>query len=309
MRFHRLDLNLLVALDILLAERSITRAAHRLNLSQSATSGVLARLRDYFEDDLLVQVGRSMVLTPLAISLASPVRDVLLQIQTTIESRHAFDPGTSERHFRIISSDYPSTVLLADVARRLHITAPMVTMEIMAPHDGYMDRVDRGEVDLLIMPEKYLSLHQPSMRLFEDSYSCVVWSSNTLVDDTLSLEQFMSMGHVATLFGLQRQGTSFEEWAFKSAGLARRIEATTNTFSSMPQFVIGTHRIATMHTRLARVLAHYFPLRLLAPPMAIPPLLICMQWHRFYEKDPAHIWFRQLLREVADNDAGRLEGY
>jgi LysR family nod box-dependent transcriptional activator len=309
MRFHRLDLNLLVALDILVAERSITRAAIRLNLSQSATSGVLARLREYFVDELLVQVGRNMVLTPLAVSLATPVRDVLLQIQTTIESRQAFDPASSERHFRVISSDYPSTVLLADMARRLHIVAPKVTMEIMAPQDGYLEQVDRGEVDLLIMPEKYLSVHQPSVKLFEDNYSCVVWASNTVVGNTLTLEQFMAMGHVVTIFGLQRPGTSFEEWVLKNAGLERRIEARTNTFSSMPQFVIGTARIATMHTRLARVCAHYFPLRLLPPPMEIPPLVECMQWHRFYEKDPAHMWFRQLLCEVAEQGATQFEGY
>ena len=95
MRFNRLDLNLLVALDVLLAEKSITRAARRLNLSQSATSGVLARLREYFKDELLVQVGRTLILTPLAISLADPVRKVLLQIQATIEIKPQFEPSTA----------------------------------------------------------------------------------------------------------------------------------------------------------------------------------------------------------------------
>lgn len=309
MRFNRLDLNLLVALDILMTERSITRAANRLNLSQSATSGVLARLREYFEDELLVQVGRSMVLTPLAESLTSPIRDVLLQIQTTVEIRTAFDPATSTRHFRVVSSDYPSAVLLADVGRRLHLAAPGITMEIVAPHDGFMEQVDRGEIDLLIMPEKYLSTQHPSQTLFEDNYSCVVWASNTLVGDTLTLEQFTSLGHVSTLFGVQRQAPSFEEWFMKSSGITRRIEATTNTFSAMPQFVIGTNRIATMHTRLATLSAHYYPLRLLKTPIKMPNVVESMQWHKIFDKDPAHAWFRGLLSEVAATGMLQFEGY
>lgn len=309
MRFNRLDLNLLVALDILLAERSITRAGNRLSLSQSATSGVLSRLRDYFEDELLVQVGRTMVLTPLAQRLAAPVREVMLQIQSTIDIKAAFDPATSERHFRIISSDYPSAVLLADVGRRLHIAAPKMTMEIMAPHDGFIEQIDRGEVDLLVMPEKYLSPQHPSMLLFEDSYSCVVWSSNSVVGDELSLEQFRALGHVSTLFGSQRQAPSFEEWFMQNSGITRRIEATTNTFSAIPQLIIGTNRIATMHTRLATLSAHYYPLRLLKPPIDIPGVAECMQWHKFFDKDPAHIWFREIVREVAAGGMERMEGY
>lgn len=309
MRFNRLDLNLLVALDVLMTERSITRAANRLNLSQSAASGTLARLREYFEDELLVQVGRTMVLTPLAERLAVPVRDVLLQIQSTVEMRAVFDSATSVRHFRIVSSDYPSAVLLADVGRRMHISAPGVTMEIVAPHDAFLEQVDRGEVDLLIMPQKYLSAQHPSQTLFEDNYSCVVWSSNTLVGDSLTLEQFKALGHVSTLFGAQRQAPSFEEWFMQNSGITRRIEATTNTFSAMPQFVIGTNRIATMHTRLATLSAHYYPLRLLKPPIEMPNVVECMQWHKIFDKDPAHIWFRNVVSEVAATGMLQFEGY
>lgn len=303
MHLHRLDLNLLVALDILLAERSITKASNRLNRSQSATSGIMARLRDYFEDDLLVQVGRNMVLTPLAASLEKPVRDVILQIQSAIDIRPSFDPATAQRHFRVIASDYPATVVLADIALQLHALAPGVTLEIIAPTEGFAEQLDRGEVDVLIMPDKYLPAQHPSAVLFKDSYSCVVWSDNTLLGDSISLEQFMELGHVSTLFGSQRQAPSFEEWFLKSTGLVRKVEVTTSTFSAMPQFVIGTNRIATMHTRLAKVYARYFPLRLLHPPMEIPPIVESMQWHKFYDRDPAHMWFRSVVRDVA----GRAE--
>lgn len=113
MRFNHLDLNLLVALDVLLEEQNITRAAERLHMTQSATSGVLARLRTYFEDELLVQVGRKMQPTPYATELAKPVREVLLTIQSSITAKPVFDPATSKRHFRLVTSDYLISVLFA----------------------------------------------------------------------------------------------------------------------------------------------------------------------------------------------------
>lgn len=302
MRFNRLDLNLLVALDALLVERSITRAARRLNLSQSATSGVLSRLREYFEDELLVQVGRNMVLTPLAMSLSDPVRGVLLQIQSTIETKPAFVPEQSSRHFRVIASSYPTTVLLADAAQHLSWHAPNVALEMLTPSEGFPEKVERGEVDMLIMPEKYLVDGHPSTLLFEDSYSCVVWNSNTVVGASLTLEQYMALSHVSTIFGGSQQSTSFEEWFLKSTGLTRRIDVTTSDFNALPHMVLGTNRVATMHTRLARIFASYFPLRLVPPPMQIPKLKVMAQWHKFLDKDPAHMWFRELLRTLAASE-------
>ena len=298
MRFKKLDLNLLVALDVLLAELSITRAARRLNLSQSATSGVLARLRDYFDDEILVRVGRAMVATPLAESLAAPVRNVLLQIQSTIETKPGFDPATSARHFTVIASDYPAAVILAHCARELKRRAPNVTIEIIAPSESNAELLDRAEVDLLIMPTKYLAADHPTEQLYTDTYTCVICDSNTAVGDSISLEQYMAMGHVSANFGATRQ-SSFEEWFLTSTGLTRRIEVSTSSFSTMPQFVIDTDRVATMHSRLARVFAGYYPLRLLPPPMPIPLLTMHMQWHKSMDKDLSHVWLRALLRELA----------
>lgn len=308
MRFNKLDLNLLVALDVLLAERSITRAAKQLNLSQSATSGVLARLRDYFEDDLLTQVGRNMVPTPLAESLLDPVRSVLLQIQSTIETRPEFIPAESVRHFRVIASDYPTSVLLAEVTRQLGVLAPKITVEIIAPAEEPQEQVERGEVDLIILPEKYMLSEHPSAVLFEDSFSCMVWASNSVVGDSVTIEQYMALGHVATLWGSRRL-PGLEEWFLKNAGMSRHIEVSVGNFNTLPQLVIGTNRVATMHTRLARMFARYYPVRLLAAPPGMPSVVMKMQWHKFFDKDPAHLWFRQLVSQVAATDAEYVEGY
>jgi DNA-binding transcriptional LysR family regulator len=111
----------------------------------------------------------------------------------------------------------------------------------------------------------------------------------------------MALGHISSRFG---GSNSFEEWFLKNSGYQRRIEVMTNNFTSLPHFVIGSERIATMHTRLAHTLARYYPIRLLPPPLEIPKLEMCMQWNRFLDKDPAHIWFRNLLAEVARAEPG-----
>src|SRR5215468_4155230 len=115
MHFHQLDLNLLVALDALLVERNITEAGKRVHLTQSAMSGALARLRQYFGDELLVQVGRKMVPTPLGESLIEPVREILIKVKTTIETRPGFDPAASTRRFSLMMSDFCATVLMLNV--------------------------------------------------------------------------------------------------------------------------------------------------------------------------------------------------
>jgi DNA-binding transcriptional LysR family regulator len=301
MRFNRLDLNLLVALDALLVERNITRASRRLNLSQSATSGVLARLREALDDEILVQVGRSMVPTPFAESLVKPVRDVLLQIQATFEARPAFDPAASARHFRVAASNYPTTVLLTPFSQQLSWSAPEVTVEILPLGMDFTERLDRAEIDLLIMPAKYLSEDHPQQVLFEESYKCVVWEGNTEVGASLSMDQFLGMSHIASSFGDGRQPT-MDQWFLQTTGIARRVGITTNDFNTVPGMVINTNRIATMHARLAEHFARYFPLRLLEPPIALPSVTMAMQWHKYLDKDPGHRWFREGIRQLASED-------
>ncbi|MBB3219562.1 LysR family transcriptional regulator [Pseudoduganella umbonata] len=300
MRFNRLDLNLLVALDALLSEKSITRAAGRLNLSQSATSGVLARLREYFKDELLVPVGRTLILTPLATSLCDPVRKVLLQIQATIDIRPEFDPQTASRAFRILASDYISTVLLGDLGQRFASDAPNITLDVLPTTSSPIDLLERAEVDLIVLPRKFIAETHPVQVLFEETYTCIAWTGNTQVGETLTLDQYMALGHVSSRFGAAV--TSFEEWFLKISGYDRRIEVTTTNFTSIPHFVIGTNRIATMHTRLARTLARYYPIRLLPPPLDIPALEMCMQWNHFLDRDPSHIWLRSVLADIARAD-------
>jgi len=202
MRFHHLDLNLLVALDVLLEEQNITRAAERLHMTQSATSGVLGRLRTFFEDELLVQVGRKMQPTPYALELAQPVREVLLTIRSSITAKPVFEPASSKRHFRLVTSDYLISVLFAQVLQKIHQQAPHITFEMISPGDGSAELLMRGEVDMMIVPERYLIDGHPAQLLFEEDLVRVVWRDNPVLGEQLTLVQDMQMGHLSMVFGL-----------------------------------------------------------------------------------------------------------
>ncbi|MDN7179539.1 LysR family transcriptional regulator [Caballeronia sp. SEWSISQ10-4 2] len=303
MRLGHFDMNLLVALDALLDTRSVTRASERLHIGASATSSALGRLREYFGDELLMQVGRRMDLTPLGRSLAQPVREILLTVQSTVVARLEFDPAQARRNFVIRASDYLTTVLLIDVVQRLQREAPGITLHIANMADDVPERLDRGEVDFVIYPSVSVNPQHPSQPLFEETYSCVVWTGNTLVGETLSLEQYREMGHVAATFGDSRS-VSFESLMMANLGVSRAIEVTTTNFNTLPQLVIGTTRIATVHNRLAQIYAHYLPLRLLPLPMDFPPLVEMMQWHAINNSDPAHVWMRRVLLEQAQMRSG-----
>lgn len=302
MHFHKLDLNLLVALDTLLEERSVSRAAARQHLSQSAMSSALSRLREFFGDELLVSVGRRMEPTALAISLAPQVRNILQQVRVTIETRPTFHPATAQRRFRIMTSDFLIEVLLADVVRQLATTAPGIQLEIMQSGEASLQVFLRGDIDLIIAPDRNTLDDHPRTLLFEETFSCVVWSGNDSVSDPLTIQQYLAMSHVTVQFG-QGQPTILEQWfreqADKGQSIERRIDVIAPNFGVLPHLVVGTQRVATMHSRHARLYQQLLPLRVVEPPPGFPTMREMVQWHRHLDSDPAIRWFVALLTSFA----------
>ena len=298
MRFKRLDLNLLVALDALLAEQSVSAAAERMLLSQPAMSGALSRLRDYFQDDLLVLSGRRMVLTPRAAELAGPVRAALVQIETTVSSPPVFDPAACARRFVMEASDYISEVLIAPIARRFTTVAPHLTLEIIPHRSSSESALESGEIDLVITPESYASAQQPAEFLFEDDHVVVGWSENPKLKGAFSADDFYSLGHVAVHFDKGRQA-AFAESHVRDRDRVRRVEVSVPTFSEAPRFIIGTQRIAILHRRLAVAFCRYYPLTMRPSPFEIPPLREVMQHHRIRGTDQALTWLRGELLDAA----------
>jgi DNA-binding transcriptional LysR family regulator len=297
MDLHLFDLNLLVALDALLHECNVTQAGNRLNLSQPAMSGALARLRTHFEDELLVPVGRRMVRTQLGDELMGPVRELLLQAQGTLETKARFDPAISTRHFSIAASDYVSTVLLAEALQRTKREAPRITFELRPLGSRAEAALDGGVLDFLVSPAgDALDIHRSEM-LFEDTFVCVAWAGNTQIGDTLTPEQYLELGHVIVNVGSSPVGNIDEEY-LRKIKRRRRVEVSVPSFSLAPQLIVGTDRITTITMRLAMSWAKILPLNVLPLPIEIPRLVELLYWHRVHDQDPAHIWFRGVLKDA-----------
>lgn len=299
MRLRRLDLNLLVALDALLATRSVTAAAQRLHVTQPSMSGSLARLREHFGDALMVQVGRRMTLTPLGETLLGPVRQSLLQVEATISLRPGFDPKTSTRHFAICASEATVLALLTEVLRDMERQAPGITVELLSADPARMGpMLDRGELDFHFAGENLLLPEHPTTLAFSDDFVCVVWSGNPRVRSRLTLQKYLSLGHAITRYGMERR-PGFEQFTLERLGIQRRVEVSCTTPALLGPLVVGTHRIATMPSRLARAQAEVLPLKLLRPPLPLPPLEIHMQWHKSRDRDAGTVWFRQCVLAAA----------
>jgi len=298
MRFHQFDLNLLVYLDALLSEMSVSKAAARVSITQPATSEALARLREYFKDDLLVHVaGRSMILTPLAQSLINPVREILLRAQSVAAARMDFVPAKSDRKISIMASDYVFDVILKKVLVCLYCEAPGVRLEVRRHAMDGREQIKRSDLDLLVGPLGYISEELPFERLFEDPLTCVVWSGNKLVGEKISFEQYMDPGHICSI--TEGHIPVYDEWFRERFGSKRKVEVAAPDHGYALRGIEGTNRIATVPRRHARMYARQFSLRLLDPPIEFPPLTEYLQWHRHQERDPGLVWFRNLIKTVA----------
>jgi len=298
MKLSQFDLNLLVALDALLTEKNVTHAGMRIHLSQSATSAALARLRSFFQDQLLVPVGGKMVLTPMAKRLVKPVRSLLLQAQATIAMKAQFDPAHSRRHFSVAVSDYVATVFMADALALVQWQAPHVTFELVPTSERAVEALEAGTLDFLIAPDVFAPKTHPKVPLFEDAHTVIAWTGNSRVGKRISLEQFLNMGHVAIHVG-EGPGPNFDELFLRRLKYKRRAEVVAHSFDVVPHLVVGTNRIATVGTRLAKKYAQFLPLKLIPLPIEVPPMTEVLQWHKYHDQDPAYIWLRGVLRDQA----------
>jgi hypothetical protein len=166
-----------------------------------------------------------------------------------------------------------------------------MTLELVPLSDDAAEKLRRGENDFLIIPRHFLDPEHPQRLLFEDRYCAVIWEGNTQVGDTLDAATYERLSHIAPMLGRPRSPT-MEELLLQAQNVKRRIRVTTFDFSSMATALVGTDLVATMHARLALACARRLPIRVLPLPYELPPLAECLQWHRFQENDPCHIWLR-----------------
>jgi LysR family nod box-dependent transcriptional activator len=295
-----LDLNLLVALDALLSERSVTRAAQRLGLSQPGMSNALARLRALFGDPLLVRQGATLVPTSRAEALADPVRAALELIRGAIETTTGFDPATARRSFRLSCSDYTVLMLIGRLVRSLEAQAPGLTVEVLPRMADAGRALGSGAIDLVIEPPEIISRDDlPSMRLWDDRWMCCVWDGNSRVGKHMTLELFSSLGHLIYSMGGGGQPVALPDIALSRLGVHRRIELSVESFLLAPFLLQETELVTLVPARAEAFLRRTGGIRLLEPPVELPELVETLWWHPRANADAAHTWLRNRIHELS----------
>lgn len=229
------------------------------------------------------------------------MRSLLLQAQATIAQKPRFDPAASRRHFSIALSDYVVTVFMADALREIQGQAPYISFELMPASERAVEALESGNLDFLIAPEIFASKTHPKMPLFEDTHTVIAWNRNRAVRTEMSLEKYLNLGHVAIHVG-EGVGPNFDELFLRRLKYKRRAEVVAHSFDVVPHLVVGTNRIATVATRLAKKYAKFLPIKVIPLPIEVPPMTEVLQWHKYHDQDPAYVWLRGELR----GQAGRL---
>lgn len=301
MHLDSFDLNLLVALDALLTEKHVTRAAEKLHVTQPAMSAALARLRTYFDDQLLIKVGSNLELTPRAHDLVREVRDIIFRIRTTFRTEPSFDPASSIRDMRLIMSDYAAMVFVPALARGLLSAAPGVRCLVEALTNDTLTRVDHGVADFCITVEQRELFGVGSANnslsgevLFEDEFVLI---SAAGAPEIKTLARFIERPYVEVRF--THTVFSVIEHAVRRQQLSLATSAVVPSFASAAALVSGSDMVSIMPRQLARSLAPSFGLVIAPSPINLPRLRETLIWHKRSDADPAHRWFRSYLHEIA----------
>jgi DNA-binding transcriptional LysR family regulator len=295
------DLNLIVALDALLAERSVTRAAARVGITQSAMSHALARLRSLTGDELLARGRDGMVPTLRAEALAAPVRRGLDEIARALAPPEAFDPATAKRRIVVGTTDYGELVLLPRVVARLAKEAPGIDLRVLTLPRELSETLMTGTVDLAITPLRPAD-ERPDIygrRLFDDRFVCVVRKHHPLVGKKLTLARFAAASH-ALIAPRGTEGGVVDD-ALARLGLRRRVAVAVPHFLIAPHLVANTDLILTLAGRVADVLARPLGLSVLTPPpeLRLEGFTMSAVWHERTHDDAAQRWLRGIVEAEA----------
>jgi DNA-binding transcriptional LysR family regulator len=297
----RIDLNLLVHFDALLTERSVTRAATRIGIGQSAMSHNLARLRDLFADELLTRRPEGMRLTPRALALVEPVRAMLAQVEAIVSREQAFDPATAVRTFRFGLPDSMEILIMPDLLGRLRQIAPGIHLRICnVDASRLLNELDADEMDLAIGYGMFHQgqVHHKRRKLFTEAFLCMFNAKKTGITPPISLNDYLRFPHVLTSLTPGQDVRGVVDVALEKLGLRRSVVLTTPRFLTVPSLVARAPVIVTLGERRARRFAAELRLSLSPPPVELSDVTVSLLWHASYDLDPAHVWFRDLVSEL-----------
>ncbi|BFM25191.1 LysR family nod box-dependent transcriptional activator [Microbacterium testaceum] len=293
----RLDLNLLVALDALLTERSVTRAAERLHLSQPALSASLSRLRTHFDDQILARRGNTYELTPFAVRLTEHTTTALEAARRVFESQASWSPAESTREFSIYGSDYGFVTIGTLVSQLAAERAPGVRFRYMLHNPGIVeDAATRlRSADGMVIPHGPVS-DMPYLDLWQDDWLAVVSDDNDEVGDELTMQNLADLPWVLTF--QSRSAFTSAARQIQQLGVEPHIEVVLESFLSVGHFVSGTRRVGLVQSALAPHLLRIGGIRVVPLPFAATPLVSALWWHPSHTRDPEHEWMRGLFAEA-----------
>jgi len=290
-----LDFNLLKAFHALLEERSVTRAAARLSLTQPAVSGMLNRLRENFDDPLFVRAQRGVIPTPRALDLAEPLQRVLRDIEAMLQPAQ-FEPASAQMTISIAGTDYSLRAVVVPFLTALRQRAPGIRVAMLPIEDDrVLSQLERGELDLALMTPASTPPELHARRLFDEEYVCVLRADHPVIENgTLTLDRFCELDHaIVSYAGGGFRGAT--DAALEALGRTRRVVLSLPSFLVLPEVLRASDLVAMVPRRLIGDLAG---LALVEVPLVVPGFTKIVAWHERTHANAAQAWLRALLFEV-----------
>jgi len=293
----RVDLNLLVVLEAIVAEGGVSRAASRLNLTQPAVSHALARLRLLFDDPLFVRQGRTLVPTALTRRLVEPLRQSLGALGRLLERGQGFDPASSEMSFTVATRDPTEVLLLPALMRKVAREAPGVDLSIIqVRRRGIEAGLADGTLDAVLDIPLPLSEQIHRQQVGSDRFVVAARKGHPNVRPGFSLKTYLAQQHI--MVTARRRGPGPEDIELGQHGLRRHVRLRCRSYLAAFRVVAETDLVLTMPQRYATLMTADVPIRALGLPMKIPTLDLCLYWHDRVHEDPANRWLRERLVEA-----------
>lgn len=293
MDLRRTDMGLLIALDALLSERSVTRAAKKLHISQPALSSQLAKLRRLFDDSLLVGNAHGMTPTPRAVELQVPLHLLLSDLRALVLSQSEFDPATAERTFSIIATDYVHATVTKPLFSVLPRIAPGVRIAALPfIKETMRNQLEEGTADLCITAEHLTPDVFPARKLLHERFALILSKSHPSARKRMTLDLFCKLDYVLA----SPEGGGFHgivDDVLKSMGRSIKVVGSLNSFLLVPSVVKSSRCAAVVPEQLA--LSHSDDLKVVKVPFEIPGFNIFQSWHPRSKSDKGHIWLRNLI--------------
>ncbi len=307
MNISRIDLNLLVYLDVLLREKSVTRAADQLGITQPAMSNSLRRLRELFNDPLLIRTSQGMTPTERAEELQPRIRLILSNVEQAVQPAADFTPAESDRVFRIMASDYAESTLIPTLLGEIRDSAPHIRLDILTPSDVNIQDVEKGKVDMAINRFNQLpqSFHQ--INVWRDNFTCLMSKDNPVLED-FNLDAYLAAPHIwvsktgmGVGVGMTPNSTQRMGWvdeALEQIDKQRHIRVFTRHYQVAALLAHQPDLIATLPRQAAMLSSDDPELVMKPPPFPIVPIELKMAWSPLLHHNPAHTWMRRLIVEI-----------